>query len=255
MAFFFTAGALCVFAGHLKNKYKNWRVTSCAYVLLLAFMILLASTFHIAPKNNLFLTKIFIPDYCAVLSEKPDKAVIDLPIGFTSNLYQLQIHHNKSIAVNSGWYFNLLEDNSFTQYMFLWNNIASEGIVSDLQPFAYLKGINGEDVMYGEKVKIIRKGKFGKWNALSQVNLNNDNLIKDYKRLTDINFNYIIVHKANCLWIDNMRGEEIFKALCGIAEQHFGKPSYTDEDVAIFEMKADIILPDDIIEKAEDNLK
>ncbi len=257
IAFFFAAAGLADLERYMRHVLgrRASSVVTCTIIILSVF--LLGDFFHKESRKGNFLTPASIPSFCRVMKAMSQGVFVDAPIGFIGNVYQLQMHHHKPIIACSGAYkgnsFNLVENNSFLQYLFLWNNLAA--VNHKLLPFTFLRASISEDYVYGQKLKVEDADRFEVWHPPYNCEFSKKAILSDYKKLYDMNIRYVVIHKANCFWIDNEHGEDVFRSLCGIAELHFGEPVYTDEDVEIFEMKADINLPDDILEKARECLK
>lgn len=257
LAFFFIAAGLAGLEQHIQPVFGKKRAAAAVFALIIASVFILGDLFYKESKRGYFLTPCSVPKFCGVMAQMPQSAFVDAPIGFIGNVYQLQIHHHKPLIACSGAYkgnyFNLVDSNSFLQYLFLWNNLAASNKI--IMPFTFLRASISEDYVYGNKLKKEDAERTEVWQPQYSSAFSKEEISADYQKLLNQNIRYAVIHKASCFWIDNEHGEEVFKALCGIAVQHFGKPVYADDDVEIFEMKADINLPDDILEKARGCLK
>ncbi|MCR5660753.1 MAG: hypothetical protein K6G50_01325 [bacterium] len=256
-AFFFIACGLAELERHTQHVLGKKLSAAVVFVAILASAFIFGDLFCKEPKRGYFLTPCSVPKFCQVISQMPKSAFVDVPIGFIGNVYQLQIHHHKPIIACSGAYkgnyFNLVENNSFLQYVFLWNNLAAGD--KNIKPFTFLRASISEDYVYGNKLRKEDAERTEVWQPQYHCVFSKEVIMANYQKLLNQNIRYVVIHKANCFWIDNEHGEKVFRSLCQIAELHFGEPVYADDEVTIFEMKADINLPDDILEKARECLQ
>ena len=229
------------------NYYK--KISSLSRILInsLAISIMFGSSAiaKVGAKPLDCLTFAYIPSFCQKFALQPQGAAVDIPLGFTNNVFQLQIHHGHPIAAEHKTKVRLVEDNSFMQYLFLWNCAAGARADFSLEPFAG-KERKACAVYYGtpQTEKEISTQWAGPENIdyLSVLKLNND-----YDSLIRNNFRYLTVHKANCFWIDPEKGALIYEALCSIAKQHFGEPIIAEKDGAVFKMPDRIVFADSFV--------
>ncbi len=181
-----------------------------------------------------------IPPYTKALKMLPKGAVIDLPLGYTGNVWHNVPLHTHPSATGKAPVSNIIRINDAALMLMRMAGIC---VIDNSQQFYPWPDAIAAEVPYGTQNN---PAIFKYYNLLDKENqmlsrlITKDSLTASWSFFENNNIKYAILHKANSHW---STGNDLFyKQYAKMLEGLLGKPLYLGEDAIIFSInKNDII--------------
>ncbi len=182
---------------------------------------------------RIVLTPARVPDFCRFLAGQPEGAIVDLPLGYVENVWQLQIHHPHPKVQGLAMEPLLLNRNPFLQELASWNQqVLPAGLALRPRP------ANSEafDAVYGTRRLPVRVDQVGGPAMVPRPPPLPSQVRKGYREAWDLGIRYVVLHRANCGWLHDGTGDLVYAALRNLARQRFGPPIREDGEAAVFRL-------------------
>lgn len=189
----------------------------------------------LAPRSavEIALTPARVPEFCWFLARQPDGAIVDLPVGYAENVWQLQIHHPHPKVQGLAVEPLLLNLNPFLQELASWNQQAlPAGVALRTRP----ANSDAFDVIYGARRLPGRPSQVGGPPVGVRLPPLPSQVRKGYQDAWDLGIRYLVLHRANCFWVDALHGDQVYGALRNLAIRRFGEPAFEDREAAVFRL-------------------
>lgn len=175
----------------------------------------------------------YTPAYTTPLSQLPRGAVLDLPIGFCDNTWPLYSCHRQPLANKVYYMAPDYRPSPFIQYLYSWNFLACHGLKAEHLNAnqAYLYAYKGREVpLYG-----LRTPDTAYTHSLvGSINYNQAQVAADCQALYNTGVRYLVIHRANCNWLDEKNGGLIFHRMSKLARKVCGPPLFSDYQAEVF---------------------
>ena len=197
---------------------------------------------ELGPEKNLqiALTPARIPHFSRFLAHQPEGAVVDLPLGYVENVWQLQIHHDHPKIQGLAMEPLLLNLNPFLQELAAWNHMV-------LPPGVRLHPRSADSeaffLDYGTRRLPRKTGQVSGPSAVLRLPPLPSQVRKGYREGWDLGLRYVVLHRANCFWVDPRHGQEVYQGLRDLAQARFGEPAFEDGEAAVFRLPPPPPLP------------
>jgi len=231
MAFLATCLGVVCLAGRLASPGRLQAVLAWG----LGSAVILSAAVGLAPRADarVVLTPARVPDFCRFLAGAPRGAIVDLPLGYAENVWQLQIHHPHPKVQGLAMEPLLLNRNPFLQEMASWNRqVLPAGI--DLRP----RPASSEafDAVYGTRGLPGRANQVGGPATVLRLPPLPSQVRQGYRQAWDLGIRYVVLHRANCGWLHEGTGDRVYEGLRDLARQRFGRPAFEDGEAAVFRL-------------------
>ena len=185
------------------------------------------------PNHDFFPTFAFRqPAFLQRLSTLPPGALLELPLGFVSNVWQLQHLHGHPTCHGRHPVASVMERNDFALWLFRisrWRN----------RQFAlnFVPDVQSSEICYGQsELPTQLCFTHNRYPSLSRP-LQRAKVEADYRILRDdLQVRYAVLHRANCDWLAPGSGDTVFQNLRELLLSLGSKLLYEDNDACLLEL-------------------
>lgn len=213
---------------------KQWVERVAASAVCIFIMVLGVDVNAVYPSLVEGMTSAYVPGYCSFLREQPSKGVLNLPMGYVVNVNQVQFLQGLPIFESQTPIPSLAVRQEFLQMLFLANQLAvnRSGLGKDVAYKALDR--QADSTPYGRRCYAVETPALYGLLPQQRLALSHDSVMSSYRVVMEDGLGYVVVHRANCCWIDAEAGDAIFYNLCDIVGQLLGKPIYSGDDAQVF---------------------
>ena len=231
MAMFCLCAALAVGLRRLDGRSRPVRAVAALLACALAGAAASWMTYHPEPQRSF--TPARIPEFCRFLERQPRGAVVDLPLGFAGNAWQLQMLHHQPAVQGAQPLPRLVVENAWLREVHGWNWKLVPGATPELAAAALR---SASYLPYGTPRALRLAGFYGSADApRGREGASSLPVLRHaLAQLRRLGVRYLVLHRANCGWIAPAPGEDAWRAFRKAAGQHFGGLLYEDAEAAVF---------------------
>ena len=170
------------------------------------------------------------PPFLAALRSLPPGALLELPLGYTGNVWQLQHLHGQRTCHGRCPVPSIMEKNSFVLWLYRYSGWTCQDLGMQLIP-----DLKSAELPYGtETVPEHLRSPSNRYPAISRE-LSRQGAVSDYKVMrSELQVLYAVVHRANCAWLSPQEPDKAFERINEMMAGLCGAALYRDSDVAVF---------------------
>lgn len=188
---------------------------------------------NVNPNRDFFPTFSFHqPAFLQRLAALPPGALLELPLGYVSNVWQLQHLHGHPTCHGRHPVASVLERNDFALWLFRdcrWRN-------RDL-PLNFVPDVQSCELCYGQRdLPAQLCFSRNRYPSLARP-LQRSQVEASYRVLREeLQIRYAVLHRANCNWLAPGYGDEVFQRLRQTLLALGSKPLGADDEACLFEL-------------------
>ena len=169
------------------------------------------------------------PPAVQALRQLPEGALLEFPLGYCCNSWQLQHLHGRTTCHGRHPIASVMEKNAFVLWLYRRTRYACEGL-----PLNYIPDAQAAELPYGTKELpehlIFHSNRYPILNRTIDRFL----VVTGFDTLYDLGVRYAVLHKANCEWLAPGHGAEACIRLGEMLHSILGQAIYSDNDIVVY---------------------
>ncbi len=190
----------------------------------------LRSNQHIPKAQPFFPCFAYTPyQFVDKLQAMPPGALLEFPLGFTGNVWQLQHLHRQRTCHGRYPIDSIMEKNNFVLWLYRYSRYACK----DLR-LQFVPDVQAVELPYGTTVipeyLLFRSNHY----PVLTRRIDRRSVESDYYLMYGLGVRYAVLHRCNCEWLAPGHGDDVYKRLSELLGSFCGQPLYSDDGATIF---------------------